>query len=224
MYIRKNNAKARLLPSVILNGKKLEFVNKVKYLGVIINDDFQDDKDIHRQASAMYVRNNTLYRKFGMCTNLVKKFLFKSYCSNLYCSHLWWHYTKSSENKVCVAYNKGLKTFLGYDYMYSSKAMFCENGLDSYEVMYRKYMYGFYNRCHNVSNEMVFNIVNSYDFLSSLFVKIAWMAWWLEHSSRNPKVVGSNPGEATFVLIFPSFLTERKEMAAHLRMITAKKT
>ena len=86
MCITGKKVKVSIIPPVTLNGNRLEFVNKVKYLGVFITSDFSDDKDMQRQLSLMYVRSNSLIRQFSLCSFNVKKMLFKSYCCNYYCS------------------------------------------------------------------------------------------------------------------------------------------
>ena len=136
MYISYNKKGMKILPSIFLNGKKLEYVDKIKYLGVIITSDFRDDDDMQRQLAAINIRNNVLIRKFNMCSFNVKKVLYKSFCCNLYCSFLWWHNTNQSEKKLRIACNKGLRRFLGYDTMYSARSMFVENYIDSYMMLY----------------------------------------------------------------------------------------
>ena len=53
-----------------------------------------DDLDSVRQLRYVILRTNIiLMRTFSSCSVEVKLFLFKSYCSNFYCSHLWYNFT-----------------------------------------------------------------------------------------------------------------------------------
>jgi hypothetical protein len=54
-----------------------------------MTSDFKDDRDIKRQIRAIYSKGNILISKFRKCSNEIKVQLFKSLCSNVYCSHLW---------------------------------------------------------------------------------------------------------------------------------------
>ncbi len=83
----------------------LDYVTSQKYLGINITNDLSDDSDIIRQVKALYVRGNMLVHKFNHCSDDVKHFLFRSYCSNVYGSQLWSQYKKESYRKVNVAYN-----------------------------------------------------------------------------------------------------------------------
>ena len=50
-----------------------------------------------------YTNANMLIRKFFKCTVDVKCYLFKTYCSTLYCSAMWFDSTKSAMKKLKVA-------------------------------------------------------------------------------------------------------------------------
>ena len=49
-----------------------------------------------------YTNANMLIRKFFKCTVDVKCYLFKTYCSTLYCSAMWFDSTKSAMKKLKV--------------------------------------------------------------------------------------------------------------------------
>ena len=78
-------------------------VTQCKYLGVIISD-HNCDLDLKRQMRKFYTNANMLIRKFFKCTVDVKCYLFKTYCSTLYCSAMWFDSTKSAMKKLKVAY------------------------------------------------------------------------------------------------------------------------
>ena len=102
-----------------------------------------------------------LIKQFSKCSYNVKVLLFKSFCCNFYCSQLWWHFNKNTENKLRIAFNKGLRIILKYDFMFSARRMFMENNLDNYDVLCRKYMFKFMSRISSNNNILVSSLSNS---------------------------------------------------------------
>ena len=80
---------------VFLNGAKLQYVDSYKYLGrPMFIHVRNDDLDIVRQFKSVILWTNIiLMRTCSSCSVAVKLFVFKSYCSNFYCSHLWYKFT-----------------------------------------------------------------------------------------------------------------------------------
>ena len=76
-------------PDVYIDHNKLDYVVKVKYLGVVICDDMKDDEDMLRHLRSFYARSNSILRKFHNCSVDVKLYLFHAYCCTIYCSQLW---------------------------------------------------------------------------------------------------------------------------------------
>ena len=75
-------------PPVYLHRENLSRIYETKYLGCFLSDDQSDDVEISKQISTLYARSNKLLRMFSNCTIDVKKELFRSYCSSLYCCAL----------------------------------------------------------------------------------------------------------------------------------------
>ena len=70
----------------------------------------KDDLDIKRQCRQLYAQGNALARRFHMCSDIVKVTMFRSYCSSLYTSQLWWKYKVNSIRKLLyVAYNNAFR-------------------------------------------------------------------------------------------------------------------
>ena len=88
-----------------LNGLALRYVDRVKYLGVLLSQDMKDDADMNRHLLGFYARSNVIFRKFHHCSASIKVNLIKTYCAP-YCSKLWVTHTKCSYNKARVAYDK----------------------------------------------------------------------------------------------------------------------
>ena len=113
-----------LSPPMIVSGQEIAYVESVRYLGVIICRNTKTDSDVHRQVCKLYYQCNKLIRHFRNCTYDVKCDLFRSYCTSLYCSPLWFRSTKATLNKARVAYNNGLRRLLGIPSFCSASEMF----------------------------------------------------------------------------------------------------
>ncbi len=79
------------LPKFALNGETLKEVDITNYLGHLFSDDLNDDAHIARQCRQLYPQGNIILRKFHMCSLDVKLKLFKTYCTPMYTSQLWWN-------------------------------------------------------------------------------------------------------------------------------------
>ena len=84
------------------------------------------DLDLKQQMRKMYTNANLLLRKFSKCSINVKCYLFKTYCSNLYCAPMWFDCTKTDLKKLKVAYNNSLRRFMGLLWHNSAREM-CVN-------------------------------------------------------------------------------------------------
>ena len=100
--------------TVFLRGNQIDFVQEVKYLGVLLNPSMKTSIDVSRQTRKFYAQANMLLRNFRYCSNEVKCSLFKSFCTNMYCCPLWFNSTSSSVKKLkCTSsYNSVLRRLL----------------------------------------------------------------------------------------------------------------
>ena len=73
------------LSTFFLDQSKIPLVEQCKYLGTTISIK-NSDLDLKRQMRKLYANANLLLRKFSKCSVNVKCYLFKTYCSNLYCT------------------------------------------------------------------------------------------------------------------------------------------
>ena len=92
IIFRNSSVKDFSFPSFEMNGESIKEVPFVKYLGHVISADMKYDLDIMRKCRQLYAQGNALARRFNMCPDNVKVTLFRSYCSSLYTSQLWWKY------------------------------------------------------------------------------------------------------------------------------------
>ena len=60
------------------------------------------DADLERQMRKCYANANMLLRKFCYCLSDVKCCMFKSYCSTMYSSSMWFDSTVTSMRKLRI--------------------------------------------------------------------------------------------------------------------------
>ena len=80
-------------PKLYIDNLLIPNVSECKYLGTITCQK-NCDLDIKRQMRKFYENVNMLLRRFSKCSTPVKCYLFKTYCSNLYCAPLWYNSTQ----------------------------------------------------------------------------------------------------------------------------------
>ena len=104
MSFRAGNLKDAHLPLYTLNGEVLCDSACVKYLGHFICSDLTDDTDILKQRRCLSIQGNVLLRKFRLCSIGVRLALFRSFCSPMYTSQLWWNYKKCTMKRLLITY------------------------------------------------------------------------------------------------------------------------
>ena len=95
-----------------IGGKKIEVVNKIKYLGFYLTSNDKDDDHIEHLYRGLCGRTNMLLRIFGKCDQETKLVLFRSFCSSLYCISLISNFKLSTLSRLKVCHNTGLKMTL----------------------------------------------------------------------------------------------------------------
>ena len=132
MYFSTSINKHCGLPVIYLGNCECQFVNEVKYLGVMIHSSMKTTIDVTRQTKKFYMQANLLLRNFRHCSDDVKCSLFQTYCTNMYCCQLWFNSTKSSINKLSTSYNSVLRRLLCISKPYSASNMFVSRGIPSF--------------------------------------------------------------------------------------------
>ena len=66
-------------PHICINNHRIDFVDRVKYLGVILQCSLKDDADIQRQIKSLYCAANRLRTTFHKCSTPVKNILYRAY-------------------------------------------------------------------------------------------------------------------------------------------------
>ena len=123
-------------PCFYLGEKIIPKVTQCKYLGVIISD-HNCNADLKRQMRKFYTNANMLIRNFFKCSVDVKCYLFKTYCSTMYCSAMWFDTTKSAMKKLKVAYNNSLLRLLYLPTYNSASEMFAVLNIPSFGELLR---------------------------------------------------------------------------------------
>ena len=136
-------------------------MNSFCYLGQIISNDFTDDLDIQRETRNLYIRGNTIARKFGFLDNDIKGSLFKSYCYSLYASPLWVNYRLSTMNKLRVAYNNVLRKLMDVPPRSSISAVFVSNNLRGFHENRRYSIYSLKERILTNDNLIIKSMLRS---------------------------------------------------------------
>ena len=170
MYMPANSSFYINTPAVFLNGRRLSFTVKYKYLGTLMTHDGSDEANLSRQRGFFYARSNGLSKNFNACSPSVKATLFRTFCSNMYCGHLWHDFRKSALRKLIVGYNHSFRFLMKFHRNCSASGMFVFNCVPSFMEMWRKYIYDFTQRLTNSDNAIVAATVSSCR-ISSNFLK-----------------------------------------------------
>ena len=107
-----------------------------------------------------------------MCSPVVKATLFRTFCSNMYCSQLWRDYKSSSIKQLIVGYNHSFRFIMNYHRNCSASGMFVFNSIPSFMELWRNYIYGFMQRLNNSDNTIVAATVSSCRLSSAM-----WRRW-----------------------------------------------
>ena len=114
-----------------------------------------------------------LLRRFSKCSIPVKCYLFKTYCSNLYCALLWYNFTLTAMKKIKIAYKYSIRRLFFLPKHNSASEMCLYLNIMSFGELLRKYVYSFRFRLGALLNCIIDNMYSSNVPLHSDI----W-AWW----------------------------------------------
>ena len=103
---------------------------------------------------------------------MLKKELFRSYCSSLYCCSLWSDYLKGIYSKLTVVFNNIHRRMLGLPWRCSASAMYANYDLPDIDTVIRRSLFGFIQTLSVSQNSMVRSIEQSW------FVRINLWDFW----------------------------------------------
>ena len=114
-------------------------VSECKYLGIIVRQK-NCDRDLKRQMKRCSANANMLLRRFSKCSIPVKCYLFKTYCSILYCAPLWYSFTLTAMKNIKTAYNNSTMRLFFLPKHNSASEMCVNLNIISFGELLRKYV------------------------------------------------------------------------------------
>ena len=133
-------------PVVYLKGNIINYVKK--NLGYMFTNDKQDDVEMLRQLRLLYMRSNKIIRMFYICTIDVS-WSFLGVFVRRFIAAIYEHGTKSTFNRLRVAFNNAYRRTLDWACSCSASGMYAIYGIYSLEAIIKK-TFGFIGRlCKN---------------------------------------------------------------------------
>ena len=106
----------------------------------------------------------------GECSDEVKCQLFKTYCPSFYGSTLWCNYNAEIRRRIKVAYNIIFLVLFKLEHRISMSHTLLQYGVNHFDIILRKSMYGLINRVNLSDNVLVQTKYNSrHKYQSVLF-------------------------------------------------------
>ena len=116
-----------------------------------------------------------ILRKFHMCNLEVKLTLFRSFCTPMYTSQLWWNYRKSSINKLYISYHNIFKLFIGFSKYESTGTLCTVFDVQCCQAVIRNLVYKFMQHLDRSVNPIICAILDT-----SLKYKSRIRTHWLQ--------------------------------------------
>jgi len=79
MMFKAETARSTVIPLLALGVQRVKYVSRYKYMGIVLDIELSDDKDIQRQLGYQYYAVNKLRASFSQCSNSVTNVLFRSF-------------------------------------------------------------------------------------------------------------------------------------------------
>jgi len=168
MTFKAKSAKSTATPVLKLGSQYVKSVDQYKYVGILLDTELSDDKDIPRQLRYQYCAANKLRASFSRCSNAVKNVLFRSFSTPMYASQLWCNFRKSCMQKLRVAYNFGCRALYNLPWRASVSSHQVQCNIPTFEALLRKYTYLFLERCRKPNNVWLRALMQSDCLYSSL--------------------------------------------------------
>ena len=113
--------------------------------------------------------------KFRHCTHDVKKNLFMTYCSSLYCCSIWSAYDNSHLRSIHVAHNDVPRVMFHLPQHTRASNIFVKQNIPNFPVLRRKLVYSMYKWGLTSSNSLVQALVDSNFFFWRLrYLRSGW--------------------------------------------------
>ena len=141
MTFKAKRARSTATPVLKLGGQCVNSVDQYKYLGILLDTELSDEKDIQRQPWYQYCAANKLRASFSRCSNAVKNVLFRSFCTTMYASQLWCNFRKSCMQRLRVAYKFGCRALYNLPWRASVSSHQVQCNIPTFEALLRKDKY-----------------------------------------------------------------------------------
>ena len=115
--------------------------------------------DLKRQMKKFYANIDILSKKLAKCSLDIKCALFKSFCSNMYCSTMWCNGTDTAMRKLRIAYNNSLRRLLSITKYNSGSEIFVKHKIKSIDALLKKYDSCFVNRLTLFDNSIILSSI-----------------------------------------------------------------
>ena len=116
---------------------------------------------------------NVMLRKFNFCQIDTKIELFRSYCSSIYCSSLWYNYTQESMRRLRVCHNHILRRIFNVPRYSSASQLFVSNNLRNINVLRRNCIYSLKQRIQS-SNHILLIALRESDAYINFRLNAEW--------------------------------------------------
>ena len=159
-------------------------INQCKHLGIVLDTELPDDKDIPRQLRYKYFEANKLRASFSCCANAVENALFRSFCTHMYALQLRCNVQKSCMQSLRVTYNFGCRALYNLSWRASVCSHQVQCNMPTFDAFIRKYKHLFLKRCRKSNNIWLRALMQSDCLYTSLFFehysRILLCEWVLE--------------------------------------------
>ena len=153
--------------SVMFMNTRLYPATSVRYLGYQMQSVMKgnssllsDDAEIRKRSAEMYKRAYMLKSRFSKCSFPVKRYLFVTYLSSIYCCSLWMA-NRAQLNKIRVTYNNCFRIVCGYRRDCSATDMFAENFVQNFYELRKTAISSLIFRNFHSPNDLINLICNS---------------------------------------------------------------
>ena len=144
--------------SITFKDKILRHSDTVKYLGYLISSKKKnrsiilcEEPEIKLRIRELYMRSNMIRCYFSKCSREVKKLLFNTYFSTIYCSSLWEINVKKHDH-LMIAYNDALRIIFGLHRWCSASAAFVKERIGNLTFVRRTAVFSLRSRIENTDN------------------------------------------------------------------------
>ena len=128
---------------------------------------------MHALNAKLCARGNMVARKFKSCSIDVKRQLFLSFCSTIYCCSLCSNFNMVALNRIRVNYNNILRNLVSVPPFTSASQLFSVLDLKGFQKLRRRTSYSLMTRLKSSRNNLVCTIIYSEARLKSRI----WDSW-----------------------------------------------